>query len=178
MFRLQITSVLHIHAGDVASGGKFHNCFDGFTPVAHEDGAGQPRARAARTAVAQMCTGQHGRQETDEGSEAPGFKAQRRTAKRVKAEALHLILSHTCLRPLRSPPQDIRAPACLQVSCATAQAGAFDVTCVSPAGGSPKVGQDRPGHMAVDRPPLRGVFSPHRSSVLLINPHLIYAIYS
>lgn len=45
VFSLQITSVLLINADNVASGGKFHNCFDGFTPVAHKDGAGQPPAR-------------------------------------------------------------------------------------------------------------------------------------
>ena len=44
-FKLQITSLLHIHSDDVASGGKFHNCVDGFTPVTDKDGAGQPRAR-------------------------------------------------------------------------------------------------------------------------------------
>lgn len=41
VFRLHITSVIHIHADDAASGGKFHNCVDGFPPVAHRDGAGQ-----------------------------------------------------------------------------------------------------------------------------------------
>lgn len=44
MFRLQITSLLHIHADDVASGGKFHKYFDGFTPVTHKDG-GRSAAR-------------------------------------------------------------------------------------------------------------------------------------
>lgn len=52
MFRLHIATVLQIHADDVASGGKFHNCFDGFTPVTPKDRAGQQGCRtdAHRTA--------------------------------------------------------------------------------------------------------------------------------